>query len=306
EQKARLLEAKVRENTSTIEQLRQERSILAQDHKDLQQRYAQASERAHKLRNEYAASQKSHENRRQQLDIHLAEIEELRHALSSQADELQRTEQEKNQMMMEKTDISRTIAALEAELKRVRKDAEIFGRDLKALRAEKERQREESAKADRARKQAQTQIRLLSEQLENQKAKTKRLQQHLDELKVQHKQECKGLIVQIRYLKAKFTRESTLRDDLSYQKQYLLVLLASFEASDKRILACISRIGYPKPCPPAVTKKCRTFKSAAWCIVFIRRARFASNAWREACGNKEAIADALQEVRRRRTMDQHT
>lgn len=108
---------------------------------------------------------------------------------------------------------------------------------------------------------------------------------------MQHKQECKGLIVQIRYLKAKFTRESTLRDDLSYQKQYLLVLLASFEArygysssqspppdvaalSDKRILACISRIGYPKPCPPAVAKKRRTFKSAAWCIVFIRRTRY--------------------------------
>lgn len=44
EQKARLLEAKVRENASAIEQLRQERTILARDHKDLQQRYAQASE----------------------------------------------------------------------------------------------------------------------------------------------------------------------------------------------------------------------------------------------------------------------
>jgi len=140
-------------------------------------------QRAHKLRNEYAASQKSHENRRQQLDIHLAEIEELRHALSNQADELQRTEQEKNRMVMEKTDIARTIAVLEAELKRVRKDAEIFGRDLKALRAEKEksyaRHKEEVAKAERARKQAQTQIRLLNDQLENQKARTKRLQQHV-------------------------------------------------------------------------------------------------------------------------------
>jgi len=105
-------------------------------------------------------------------------------------------------------------------------------------------------------------------------------------------------------LKAKFTRESTLRDDLSYQKQYLLVLLSSFEESDKRILACISRIGYPKPCLPTVTKKRRTIKSAAWCIVFIRRARFASTTWREACANKEAIADALQDVRRRRTMIQ--
>ena len=86
-------------------------------------------------------------------------------------------------MILEKTDIARTIAMLETELKRVRKDAEIFGRDLKALRAEKEksqqRQKEEIAKAERARKQAQTQIRLLNDQLENQKTKTKRLQQHV-------------------------------------------------------------------------------------------------------------------------------
>lgn len=48
-------------------------------------------------------------------------------------------------------------------------------------------------------------------------------------LKAQHKNECKGLIVQIKYLKAKWTRESTLRSDLGYQKQYLLILLARCE-----------------------------------------------------------------------------
>lgn len=36
-------------------------------------------------------------------------------------------------------------------------------------------------------------------------------------------------MLQIRYLKAKFTRESTMRCDLGYQKQYLLVLLAHYE-----------------------------------------------------------------------------
>ena len=44
EQKARLLEAKVAENLENIEQLRQERSMLAADHKQLQRRYAKASE----------------------------------------------------------------------------------------------------------------------------------------------------------------------------------------------------------------------------------------------------------------------
>ena len=48
-------------------------------------------------------------------------------------------------------------------------------------------------------------------------------------LRQQHNQECKGLMVQIRYLKAKFSRESTFRCDLSYQKQYLLVLMARLE-----------------------------------------------------------------------------
>ena len=44
EQKARLLEAKVATNLENIEQLRQERSILAADHKELQRRYSKATE----------------------------------------------------------------------------------------------------------------------------------------------------------------------------------------------------------------------------------------------------------------------
>lgn len=50
-------------------------------------------------------------------------------------------------------------------------------------------------------------------------------------LKNQHKQECKGLIVQIKYLKARYTRESTMRSDLGFQKHYLLLLLSKFETS---------------------------------------------------------------------------
>jgi hypothetical protein len=51
----------------------------------------------------------------------------------------------------------------------------------------------------------------------------------LSALREQHKLESKGLIVQIHYLKAKFTRENTLRMDLGYQKRYLLVLLSRRE-----------------------------------------------------------------------------
>lgn len=318
EQKARLLEARVRGNAETIEQLRQERSLLARDYKDLQRQFTEVSERAGKAQAEYAASQTSHDGRRQQLDACLTEIDELRRALANSTDELQRTEQEKNRIIVEKTSIVQTIDSLEAELKRVRKDATAIGLDLKALRTEKQKMHEkhieEMSKAERAKKQSQAQIRLLTEQLESHKAKAKKARedlvrhvcpvddQKLEALKAQHKQECKGLIVQIRYLKAKFTRESTLRDDLAYQKRYLLVLLASFEESEKRILACIARIGYPKqPQPvPVPERKTRQLRSVALCVVFVHRIKCASEMWRQACANKQAIADALQEVRRRR------
>ncbi|KAG1881054.1 hypothetical protein F4604DRAFT_1992869 [Suillus subluteus] len=321
EQQARLLECKVKENAETIDQLREERSLLAKDHKELQRQFTEVSERVNKLRNDYAKSQSSHDKRRHQLDSHLGEIDDLRRALSNQADELQRSEEEKNRMAIEKTDVARTVAALESDLRRVKRDAEAFGRDLKTLRTEKEKlqakHRDELAKAERAKKQAQSQMRLLNEQLGSQHTKLKTAQEKLKikdygfatdgyqlvELKRQHKEECKGLVVQIRYLKAKFTRESTLRDDLVYQKHYLLVLLSNFEASEKRILACISRIGYPKPKNPAVTvKKPRSIKSVVLSVIFIRRVRQVSEAWREAGSNKQAIYSALQEVRRRRTI----
>lgn len=44
EQKARLLETRVIENAETIENLRQERSLLSTDHKALQRRFAEISE----------------------------------------------------------------------------------------------------------------------------------------------------------------------------------------------------------------------------------------------------------------------
>jgi hypothetical protein len=122
-------------------------------------------------------SQTSHDNRRQQIDLYLGEIEELRLALSEQASELQRVEEQKALVEAENNDVHQAVATLEADLKRVRRDAETFGRELKQLRVEKgkveERRREEGLVAERAMKQAQAQIRVLKEQLEDQKDRAK-------------------------------------------------------------------------------------------------------------------------------------
>ena len=199
----------------------------------------------------------------QNLNLCRLEIDDLRHALDDRTNDLQGVEKERDKIAREKSDIARTVASLEADLKRIRRDAEAFGQDLKRLRMDNDRlkmeNKEEKSKAERSKKQAQSQARLLNEQLEMQKENVLKAREEIknyigsayvfrfayneyissdniwnrderqSKMKLQHNKECKGLIVHIRYLEAKFIRESVFRSDLTYQKQYLLVLLTQFE-----------------------------------------------------------------------------
>lgn len=125
------------------------------------------------LRKKYSTHSATHENRKHELDMHRQEIDDLRRALDEKAHDLERIEKEKVKIATEKSDVARTVAALEADLRRVKRDAESFGRDLKILRAEKEqiesKTSEDLAKAERAKKQAQAQLRLVTEQLEEER-----------------------------------------------------------------------------------------------------------------------------------------
>ncbi|KZT21623.1 hypothetical protein NEOLEDRAFT_744493 [Neolentinus lepideus HHB14362 ss-1] len=304
EQKARLLDVKVTQNAETIQHLREERSLLVGDHKELQRRFAEVSEHLNQLRDEYAMSQTSHEKRRHQLDMALHEVDDLKCALSSQASELerQRAQAENNQAT------TSAVAVLAEDLRRVKKEAEAFGQDLKQLRAEKVKMEDEMSKARRREKQVESKAKVLGEQLDKAKTICEKWKTHvcamdedqLSTMKLRHNKECKGLIVQIRYLKAKFTRESALRCDLGYQKRYLLVLLARFEKSEERILAAIARVGFAGP-PDPPKPRSRSLKTVALSVVFAVRTRRASDKWRAACSSKQAIADALEEIQRGRT-----
>ncbi|SYW80467.1 uncharacterized protein UBRO2_03735 [Ustilago bromivora] len=50
-----------------------------------------------------------------------------------------------------------------------------------------------------------------------------------------HQAECKGLILQIKYLKLKLNREMDLRADLTHQKQYISLLLQGLARSDAEL-----------------------------------------------------------------------
>jgi len=129
-----------------------------------------------RLREKHSSEVNSHNKWRHKLDMQVLEIEELKAALDDQYNQLQRVQQEKEKVWSEKDGVASTVAALQADLKRVRKDAEAFGRDLKILHKEKDKLegklKDEVAKGDRARKQAQRQIQLLNEQLSTQKQRT--------------------------------------------------------------------------------------------------------------------------------------
>ncbi|KAH6915818.1 hypothetical protein BKA70DRAFT_1093050 [Coprinopsis sp. MPI-PUGE-AT-0042] len=318
EQKARLLESKVSANMETISQLRQERSLLSSDHKDLQRRYSELSETVSRLKEEHAAHSTSHDQHRHKLDLQVLEIEELKQALDDRSSQLHRAEREleKERQASDKPDMSKTIATLEADLRRVRRDAEAFGRDLKTLRAEKDKLeaklKDELTKGERAKKQSNTQVKLLNEQVETQKRKLAKALEEFEShvcgsdenqvstLQIQHHKECKGLLVQIKYLKAKFLRESSFREDLSYQKNYLLVLLSKFEKSEKTIFASIARIGFPVA--PAKNRRTRKLKSLAMMIMFLNRVKKGCSVWKEHTATKAAVTAALDDVRKRRAL----
>ena len=114
----------------------------------------------------------------------MGEIDELRKALSDRAEELHRAEAEKERLTAESNGVAQTVASLESDLRRVKRDAEAFGRDLKLLRVEKEKlevkHRDESTKAERVKKQLQTQLKLLGEQLDEQKNKAVQAKNELE------------------------------------------------------------------------------------------------------------------------------
>jgi hypothetical protein len=110
-----------------------------------------------------------------QLDIQLLEIEDLRHALEHQSTSSKARSKRRTRSSLKNNDVAKTVVILENDLKRVRRDAEAFGKDLEILRGENERSggrlKEEVVKGERTRKQGAALVRLLNEQLEKQREK---------------------------------------------------------------------------------------------------------------------------------------
>lgn len=139
-------------------------------------------QRMNALRGQLRTAQESHDNRRQELDLHAYEIEDLRRALTDRENELERAEASKIRVAQEKSGFAQTVRELEVDLSKVRKDAERFGNELKALRRERDKleerknvEEERVRKAERGQNQFRTEVRLLKEELETEKGRSRKV-----------------------------------------------------------------------------------------------------------------------------------
>ncbi|KAG8721405.1 hypothetical protein FRC08_013359 [Ceratobasidium sp. 394] len=227
ESKARHLEAKLHENNLQIENLRAEREILTLDHEQLRKRFEEITERAESLRQRNANSQNEHEKRQHRLDMQVTEIESLRAMLTEREAGMKDMAAAMHIARGAQSDAEHVVRSLQAELKRVKSEADQLGTDIEQLRSERVGENGRGKdRQERARVQAQAQMRALNEQLQSAKDAAGQLQARLkdhsaalrpeqvENLKKMHNKECKGLMVQIRYLKDKFYRESLLRQDV--------------------------------------------------------------------------------------------
>jgi len=121
-------------------------------------------------------------------------------------------------------------------------------------------------------------------------------------------------MIQINYLKGRCTRENTFRQELAYQKQYLLLVLSRLRDrsvsqvtvlyvlsnlfSNIPILAAIARDGDLSISGPAPSK--RSIKRVVHIVMFLNRAKKAAKQWAAHSEVKGQLAVALQDVRRRR------
>jgi len=120
------------------------------------------------------------------------------------------------------------------------------------------------------------------------------------QLRKHHVEECKGLMLRIRYLKTKWLREANFRSDLGYQKAFLHQLVGGLErdlASTQIFVADVSRSRGLGPRERTPRNRLREAMLAVRAVV---RMRLLSQRWSQASANKSALNDALIEARARR------
>ncbi|TKY87748.1 hypothetical protein EX895_003329 [Sporisorium graminicola] len=240
-----------------VEQLKAERNELLTQRVDLHKKYAVANENYEQVLADLAASRSALAEHQAQLDEQIEQMEAAHAALRSKKAAYEKIAGDRDRLRAERDLIVHDVGMFEQELRRLRREADRQGADLEALRAEREQARRQLASDEQAKDQERAefmvQVRTLVDQLKSKTQEVDRIKTKLDQLersqpngasvddhslvaaRQMHEAECKGLLLQIKYLKLKLNREMDLRSDLTHQKQYISLLLKGFTRSDKQL-----------------------------------------------------------------------
>ncbi|UZJ55852.1 hypothetical protein CBS101457_005172 [Exobasidium rhododendri] len=291
-----LLELEVQKFAVEVEGLRNERnSILKQRqtlyhrHRNNQQEYVNMYEEVKSAREAITAHQV-------QLDEQIETIEKLHRTLTLQNRELETLHDDRDRLQLQRKDILVDVAALEMDLKRVREESKRFGSDLEKLRLNQEQTQTQKQKTDERERADEDHI-----------VEVKRLQKSVAAYKhragesvVRHHAECQGLLLQIRYEKAKFMRESDLRTDLIQQKHYIMNViegLQEVDATTAKFLSCNIGGHHRKEETNNTMHKSSRFKVVAWTVVAICRSRIMAQHWRDTKEVKQSLREAHQKAK---------
>ncbi|OCF72584.1 hypothetical protein I204_06966 [Kwoniella mangroviensis CBS 8886] len=241
------------------------------------------------------------------------ESDDLRNALSQRTQTLEDTKSRLAKFQNERTHVMKELEEFERDLQTQRSESREFGLQLSLLKKEQNnasaKHRAEFDALERELKEARNNERWTMKDLNDAKRKYDDLEswrinhqcdtglsQALIDQKTHFKTQSRSLASQIRYLKAKFTRESTFRNALALQKRYLLLLVGGMSLDQQSTLRAIAQMGYPVPEP---SRPRRTFKAVALAVCSIIRARNTANDWKKEKELKLTISSDGSGERRR-------
>ncbi|KAK0548322.1 hypothetical protein OC861_003625 [Tilletia horrida] len=184
-------------------------------------------------------------------------------------------ERDHDRMVIERDEILDDVDRLERDMRQVRTEAVQIGRELEALRSVKEARRYEESALD-------LHMELIG-----------KIRQH-------HIEECKGLMLRIRYLKAKWVRENDFRADLSYQKTFLQQLVGGLERDLKATQVFVADVSASRGFSQRQRTPRNRLKEAMVAVRAVVRMKLMSEKWRQASASKVVLNEALIDARARR------
>jgi chromosome segregation ATPase len=278
-----------------MQRLREERQALLQEREKLFARRAESHQQRLNAQEELRMAREALLAHQRQLDEQVETIESLHDHLSHQTKALDGVQADRDRLYDQRREILVDVAQLEADLRRVRDESKRFGADLDGLQkirgirsvAERQQQEQESRPNVHAENVEMHIIQLAKEQAKREQRSTEK-----------HQADCRGLLLQIRYEKARYMRESDLRQDLVHQKQYLLGIVGGLRMSEKATAKFVADLRLSRQhnsnSPSTPLQK---FRAASYAVMAVCRARRMADNWRCTVEIKRALRRAHAEAK---------